>query len=121
MDLDDTLKERDKAHEAKYKLDEELRFKARSRRNKLFGLWAAERLGLEDRDSYARDVVFAGMGPEGGDAVAAKVLADFRKKGIAADRGELHAALDGFHNDALEQLRRDFPTALGPDHEKVGD
>jgi hypothetical protein len=36
------MQDREKAFEAKFALDEELRFKAEARRNKLLGLWAAE-------------------------------------------------------------------------------
>ena len=46
MTESNALREIEKGHEAKYKLDEERRFKAECRRNKLFGLWIAEHLGL---------------------------------------------------------------------------
>ena len=44
--MEDTLHEREKAHEAMYKMDEEYRFKTEVRRNKLTGLWAAEKMGM---------------------------------------------------------------------------
>ncbi len=56
-----SIQDREKAFEAKFALDEELRFKAEARRNKLVGLWAAGLLGKTDGDAeaYARDVVAA--------------------------------------------------------------
>ena len=56
--MEDAFEERQKSEEAKYKLDQEQRFKARSRRNKLLGLWAAERMGLAgpEAEAYAMEV-----------------------------------------------------------------
>jgi hypothetical protein len=47
--------------EKKFVHDADLRFKAEARRNKLLGLWAAERLGKKngEAEAYARDVVAA--------------------------------------------------------------
>ena len=56
-----TFDKREEGFEKKFAHDEELKFKATSRRNKLFGLWAAEKLGLSgaDADAYAKEVVVA--------------------------------------------------------------
>ena len=61
--------EREKAFEAKFKLDEELRFKANARRNRLLGVWAAEQMGLgeSDADAYAKEVVKADFEKPGDD------------------------------------------------------
>ena len=52
---------REEGFEKKFAIDEELRFKAEARRNKLLGLWAAEQLGKsgDDAAAYAKDVVAA--------------------------------------------------------------
>ncbi|MDF2813788.1 MAG: hypothetical protein K0S56_4819 [Microvirga sp.] len=74
--------ERKDAFEKKFAHDEELRFKATARRNKLFGLWAAEQLGKSgtDADAYAKSVVLADF-EEAGDAdVLRKVQADLSRK-----------------------------------------
>jgi len=54
-----TFDKREEGFEKQFAHDEELRFKATARRNKLLGLWAAEKLGLEgaDAQAYAKDVV----------------------------------------------------------------
>ena len=83
--------EREKAFEAKFKLDEELRFKATARRNKLLGLWAAEQMGLNEgeAEAYAKEVVKADFEAPGDDDVLQKVLADLQGKGVeTSDRLE---------------------------------
>ena len=54
-----TFDKREEAFEQQFAHDEELKFKATARRNKLLGLWAAEKLGLTgaEADSYALSVV----------------------------------------------------------------
>ncbi len=51
--------EREKAFEAKFKLDEELKFKATARRNRLLGHWAGEKMGLSEAecDAYSKEVI----------------------------------------------------------------
>ena len=58
-----TLREIEKGYEAKYKLDEERRFKVECRRNKLFGLWIAKHLGLSGDAAlgYAKALVQFGL------------------------------------------------------------
>ena len=65
-----TFDKREEGFEKKFALDEELRFKANARRNKLVGLWAAEKLGLAgaDAESYAKEVVMAAFDESGGSA-----------------------------------------------------
>src|ERR1700745_1919117 len=63
-----TFDKREEGFEKQFALDEELRFKATARRNKMLGLWAAERLGLKggEAENYARSVVLAEF-EQGGD------------------------------------------------------
>ena len=58
-----TFDKREEGFEKKFALDEELLFKAAARRNKLLGLWAAEKLGLSgaDAEAYAKSVVMADL------------------------------------------------------------
>ena len=89
------LNEREKALEAEFKNREEQAFRRTVRRNHQFGLWAAERLGLEGEaaEAYAKTVVAADFEAPGDDDVIAKVLADFKAKGAAGGEAELRAAL----------------------------
>jgi hypothetical protein len=78
-----TFDKREEAFEQKFAHDEELRFKATARRNKLLGLWAAEQLGLKgaEADSYALALVMSAFEDTGHD-VMAKIRQDFAAKGV---------------------------------------
>lgn len=80
-----TFDEREQAFEAMFVRNEEMRFKAEARRNKLLGLWAAELLGKvgEAADAYAREVVVADVEESGDDDVFRKVYADLEGKSDA--------------------------------------
>ena len=76
---------REEGFEKKYALDEEQKFKAEARRNRLLGLWAAEKLGItgDAATAYAKEVVAADF-EEAGDAdVVRKLTADFAAKNVA--------------------------------------
>ena len=74
-----TFDQRKDAYENKFAHDEELRFKATARRNKLLGLWAAEKLGKSgaDAEAYAKSVVVADFEEAGDEDVVRKVKNDF--------------------------------------------
>ena len=86
-----TFDEREQAFEKKFKHDQELRFKTNARRNKLFGLWAAARMGLQgaDADGYALAVVNADLGTPAGAGARDKVLKDLSGKGISTSAEEV--------------------------------
>ena len=73
-----TFDDREHAFEAKFAHDAEMQFKAEARRNKLLGLWAAEKLGKtgEDAEAYAREVVKADFEEAGHEDVVRKVAGD---------------------------------------------
>ncbi len=101
--------EREKAFEAKFKLDEELRFKATARRNRLLGLWAAEQMGLNESEAeaYAKDVVKADFEEPGDDDVLQKVLADLQGKGVEASDRLVRKHMDELMGVAIEQVQSD--------------
>jgi hypothetical protein len=104
-----TFDEREKAFERKFAHDEELRFKSTVRRNKLTGLWAAEKLGLsgEEAEAYAKSVVKADF-QEAGDAdVVRKLREDFAAKGIDMSENELHRVLVDKLGEAVRQIETD--------------
>ncbi|WP_238366109.1 DUF1476 domain-containing protein [Mesobacterium pallidum] len=73
-----TFDDRENAFENKYAHDEEMKFKATARRNKLLGLWAAELMGKTgaDADAYAREVIHADFEEAGHEDVVRKVAGD---------------------------------------------
>ncbi|MDE2165283.1 MAG: DUF1476 domain-containing protein [Alphaproteobacteria bacterium] len=103
-----TFEEREKGEEAKFHVEQELAFKARARRNHLFGLWAAGELGLkgEAAENYARELIAAAFGKHGDDAVLAKIDADFKAKGVAValDAARIRLELDRCLAEAKKQL-----------------
>ena len=118
--MEDAFNEREKGFEAKYKLDQERRFKAGSRRNRLLGEWAAARLGLSgaDGEAYAADVVRAGLA--GSAAVVGKVRGDFAGRGIDAGEDQVRTELERLQGLAMEQIESEYPAALGDDHGRTG-
>ena len=81
------MQDREKAFEAKFALDEELRFKAEARRNKLLGFWAAGLMGKSDAGAYANEVVasdFEEVGHE--DVVRSSTRESHRSEGDAGSR-----------------------------------
>ena len=115
--MSDSFHNREKSFEAKNKLDEELKFKAESRRNKLVGLWAAEKMGIEgaDADAYAKSVVIVDLDEPGIEDVIRKVMADFTERGVKVSEDELRVEMERQMVVAIEQVKGDFDP-LGGDH-----
>lgn len=86
-----TFDEREKGYEAKYAHDEEMGFRILSRRNKLLGLWAAERLGKsgEEAEAYAREIVMADLDEPGEEDVFRRVRADLDAAHVAVSDEEI--------------------------------
>ena len=101
-----SMNDRERGFEAKFAHDEEMQFRLHARRNKLFGLWAAGRMGLTaaESDAYAVSVVQADFEEAGDDDVLRKVAADL----IAADRGLPDAELRAQLDTLLTEARRQF-------------
>jgi len=87
-----TFDEREEGFEKKFAHEEELKFKAEARRNKLLGLWAADKLGLsgEAANAYAKQVVAADFEQPG---ALYKVLKDLTAKGSAVTEREVSAKM----------------------------
>ena len=102
-----TFDKREEGFEKQFAHDEELKFKATSRRNKLLGLWAAEKLGRKgtDADTYAKEVVMADFEEAGEDDVFRKVRKDFDDGGVAATDEEIRVAMVELMGKAIEQIR----------------
>jgi hypothetical protein len=91
-----TFDKREEGFEKKFALDEEQKFKAEVRRNKLLGLWAAEKLGMsaDDASAYAKEVVSADFEEAGDQDVQNKVMKDLTDKGVAVTTQELRSKMD---------------------------
>ena len=102
-----TFDERENAYETKFAHDEELRFKATARRNKLLGLWAAEKLGKSgaDAEAYAKSVVVADFEEAGDEDVVRKVKADFAAGNVAAGDSEIRQVMQDLLIRAAEEIQ----------------
>ena len=101
-----TFDKREEGFEKKFAHDEELRFKATARRNKLLGLWAAQKLGMSgaDADAYAKEVVQADFEEAGEDDVFRKVRKDLDAKGAAASDQEIRTQMIDLMAQAVQQI-----------------
>jgi hypothetical protein len=102
-----TFDKREEGFEKKFALDEEQKFKAEARRNRLLGMWVAGQLGLtgEAATAYAKEVVASDF-EEAGDAdVVRKVLADLTAKGVAITEPQLRTTMNELMAQAVEQVK----------------
>ncbi|MET0409280.1 MAG: DUF1476 domain-containing protein [Hyphomicrobium sp.] len=104
-----TFNERERGFENRFAYDEELRFKAESRRNRAVAEWAGAKLGLvgEALDAYVKEVRKADLAEKGDDDVFRKVKGDLTAKGIAVDDVEIRS----FMAEALAKAVTDLEAA----------
>lgn len=100
------MNDRRDAFENKFAHDADLRFRATARRNKLLGLWAAEKLGKsgDDAQAYAGEVIRADFEEAGDEDVIRKVLGDFAAASVNVSDAELREQLLVSMEDAVKQL-----------------
>lgn len=101
------LDKRQDGFEKKFAHDEELQFKAGARRNKLLGLWAAEKLGKSgaDADTYAKSVVIADFEEAGDEDVFRKIRKDFDDGGVQQSDHQIRRTMDELMATAVEQVK----------------
>ena len=104
-----TFDEREKSFEKKFAMDQDLRFKAESRRNKLLGEWAGGKLGLSGQalDDYVRAVRKADLAEKGDEDVFRKVRKDFDEKGVQVTDTEVRLAIVDFLAKAINQIEQE--------------
>jgi hypothetical protein len=100
------FEDREKGYERKFAHDEELKFRATARRNKLLGLWAAQEMGItgDEAQTYARDVVKADLEIPGDDDVFRKIRRDFDAKGIAQSDHQIRRKMADLMGEAVGQI-----------------
>jgi hypothetical protein len=101
-----TFDKREEGFEKKFALDEEQKFKAEARRNKLLGLWAADKQGMsgDAAGAYAREIVTADF-DEAGHGALRKVTADLTTKGIAVTEAQIRTKMDELMALAITQVK----------------
>lgn len=101
-----TFDERQKAFEKKFALDEELKFKAEQRRNKLLGEWAAGKMGMTGPAvaDYVKALRRADLATKGDDDVFEKLRQDFADKGVAISDAEVRSTMSDCLAQAVSQI-----------------
>ncbi|HEX7075391.1 MAG TPA: DUF1476 domain-containing protein [Hyphomicrobiaceae bacterium] len=101
-----TFEDREKAFEKKFAHDQELKFKAEARRNKMLGEWAAGLLGMsgDEVEDYVKSVRRADLAEKGDEDVFLKLRGDFDAKGVSISDAELRAKMSEFLAEAVKQL-----------------
>jgi hypothetical protein len=98
--------DREKGFERKFAHDEELKFRATARRNRLLGLWAAELMGVsgDEAQSYAREVIKADLAEPGEEDLFRKIRADFDAKGVQQSDHQIRRQMAELMGEAINQL-----------------
>jgi hypothetical protein len=101
-----TFDKRREGFESKFAHDQELKFKATARRNKLFGLWAAGKLGLtgEEAEAYAKSVVRADFEEPGDEDIFRKVRSDFDAANVSQSDHQVRRTMEELMAAAVDQV-----------------
>ena len=102
-----SMDDRQKAFENKFAHDAELQFKAEARRNKLLGMWAADKMGIvneEEAKAYATEVVKADFEEAGDEDVYRKVSGDLEARGVDCSEAELREKMASFLSEAKTEI-----------------
>ena len=100
------FKDRERAEEAHFALEEETAFRIAARRNRLLGEWAAGVMKLtpEETDAYKKAVVQADFEESGDEDVVRKLLGDLTAAGTDISEADIRAKLDEMAIEARRQL-----------------
>jgi hypothetical protein len=99
-----TFDKREEGFEKQFAHDEELKFKATARRDRLLGLWAAEKLGLTGPDAaaYAKEIVVTQIEQHD---VFPKIRKDFDLKGVKVSDEEIRRAMLDLMGRAVAEIK----------------
>ncbi len=100
------FKDRERAEEAKFAMDQDTAFRIAARRNRLLGEWAAAAMNLtaEETDAYKKAVVQADFEEAGDEDVIRKLLGDLTAAGTDITEADIRAKLDEMMIEARRQL-----------------
>lgn len=120
--MTDTLREIEKGHEAKFKLDQEMQFKIDSRRNRLLSAWASQKMNLSEAEAseYGHEITRVSLRAAKKKAVIETILNDLRSRGVPATEMEIEVAQEKCQQLAEQFFRNRYPDALDSDHSPVG-
>jgi len=98
---------REEGFEQQFPHDEALKFKATARRDKLLGLWAAEKLGLTGpaAEAYAKEVVMADIESTGDHDMFGKIRKDLDAKGVSLSDHQIRRTMDELMARAVSEIK----------------
>ncbi|MEM1300066.1 MAG: DUF1476 domain-containing protein [Pseudomonadota bacterium] len=98
--------DRERAFESKFAHDAEMQFKAEARRNRLLGVWAAEKMGMtgDEVEAYAKEVIAADFEEAGDEDVYRKVSGDLNAKAAGVSEAEIREQMATLMAEAKAQL-----------------
>lgn len=104
-----TFDEREKSFEKKFAMDQDLKFRAESRRNKMVAEWAATKLGLSGPavEDYVKAVRKADLQEKGDEDVFRKIREDFDAKGLPVSDTEIRDVMFKYLGDAVSQIQKE--------------
>ncbi len=97
--------ERARAFEAKFARNEDLKFRAEVRRNKLMALWAADVLGKPDADSYSTDVMMAAVENPVHANIVNRLRDDLNAAGFNVRETELESRMQELMVSVVEEMK----------------
>jgi hypothetical protein len=101
------IDDRGDAFENKFAHDAQLQFKAEARRNKLLGMWAAEKLGKpeDQHEEYAKEVVRSDFDEPGDEDVFRKIRQDFDNAGVDQSDHQIRRTMEELMATAIDQIK----------------
>ncbi len=104
-----TFDDREKGYEGKFVHDETVLFKAAARRNKLLGLWAAEKLGLsgDEAQTFAGEVIKSDLEEPGDDDVFRKIRGSFDAHQVDQSDHQIRRTMDELMQEAIRQIQEE--------------
>jgi hypothetical protein len=102
-----TFDKREEGFEKQFAHDEELKFRATARRDKLLGLWAAEKLGLSGAaaESYAKEIVVADVEATSDHDMFGKIRKDFDAKGVSISDHQIRRTMEELMAKAVGEIK----------------
>jgi hypothetical protein len=102
-----TFDQREDSFEKRFVHEEELQFRAEARRNKLLGLWAAEKLGKSGAEAkaYADALVAAEVTANATETVVARVKKDFEAAGVDQSEHQIRRTMDELLEKAAAEIK----------------
>lgn len=105
-----SFKKREKGEERRFEMEQDIRFKAESRRNRMLGRWLAGKFGMtgDKAEAYAKEVVHADLHKPGADDVVAKVMADIKAHHVHITEKQVRAELERLYAVAHQEVVAEF-------------